>query len=306
MEKHKEKEEQQKDLIFDIFLKCQNAACSDRRQVHFSQLCEQVFKWHKDYFSGSVDNVGVEIVSAIIRITKDEKIASIPKDRVEFFRYLSTVLKNEKAAYYRQYESGTIHIPKEQKSKLKAAEDLIRMQESNLGRKLIEDERSQCISKWFKNQEYLTIEKAVTIGSLSVCIDEDGERDHLNSPAVSLTAGNSSNDPLYEYIFNERKKEIIDAVQFLLDKKQKRSRPCYQSLFTLHCIEELKDFEFLYPVLDHKILKTWHKDGKKPRQFEVYQKYHPNASRNSAEARASEMAHEFLDNLKAYFKDKAH
>jgi len=300
VEKHKEKEERQKDLIFDIFLKCQNAPHSDRRQVHFSQLCEQVFKWHRDYLSGSVDNMGVEIVSAINRITKDEKIASIPKDRADFFRYLSTVLKNEKAAYYGEYESGIIHIPKGQKSKLKAAEDLIRMQESNLGRKLIGDERSQCISKWFKNQEYLTVEKAVTVGSLSICIDEDGERDLLNLPATSLTAENSSNNPLDEYIFNERKEEIIDAVQFLLDEKQERSMPCYKSLFTLYCINRLKDFDFLLPVLDQKILKAWQKDEKKPTQYEIYQEYHPKATKNGAEAIASKMMHEFLDNLKAH------
>ena len=301
MEKNSENEERKKDLIFDIFLKYQNALHSDRRQVYFLQFCEQVFKWYKDYFFGNVDNVGVEIFDAINRITKAGKITAIPKDRAGFFRYLITVLKNVEVEYYRKYGSDAIYIPKEQKSRLKAVEAIIERQESDLGRKLTNEERSLYISERFKNEEYVDIKKAMAIGSLFGYIDADGEIDLLDSSAMRPIKGSSSNNPLDEYIYNESKREILEAVQFLLDKKQERSKPCYKSLFTLHCIIKLKDFEFLYPVLDGEILKNWQKDGERPRQYEIYQKHHPNASKNGAEAIAAKMLREFLSNLEAHF-----
>jgi hypothetical protein len=304
VEKRKEKEEQQKNLIFNIFLKCQSELPSDRQQVHFSQLCEQIFKWHRDYLSGSIDNVGVEIVVVIRRIIKNGKITGILKDKEDFFHYIKTALRNEKAASHRKYESGIIKMSKEQKAKLKATEDLIRMQESNLGRKLTGEKRSLCISKWFKNHEYVSIKKAMNLGGLSTRTDDSNERDLLNFAATNLTTGSSFNSPIDEYIYNENKKEIIEAAQFLLNKKQERSRHCYKSLFTLYCIEKLKDFEFLHPVLDHKILKTWKKDGIKPKQYDIYKKYHPNAMKNSAEAIASKMSREFLEDLEARLKEK--
>jgi hypothetical protein len=97
---------------------------------------------------------------------------------------------------------------------------------------------------------------------------------------------------------------IREAVKSLLTKKQKRSRDCYRALFTLHCIENYKDFEELYPVLDKNVLETC-KDGKNPNQYKIYQKYHPKAQKSSAEAMASTNLKEFLKDIETYLKEKS-
>jgi hypothetical protein len=55
---HTRTEEQQKDLIFDIFSEWQNSTYSDRTQTYFFQLCEQVYKWYKDYRPVKADDMG--------------------------------------------------------------------------------------------------------------------------------------------------------------------------------------------------------------------------------------------------------
>jgi len=89
-----------------------------------------------------------------------------------------------------------------------------------------------------------------------------------------------------------------------LDKKQERSRDCYRALFTLHCIENYKDFEKLYSILDGKIMELWQKDIKMPKKYEVYQTYHPNAQKSSAEAMASINLREFINNIEICLKEK--
>jgi hypothetical protein len=117
-------------------------------------------------------------------------------------------------------------------------------------------------------------------------------------------ADTRSDDPLIDYIKKTDKETVREAVKSLLDKKQERARDCYRSLFTLHCIENYKDFEKLTPVLDSKIIETWQKDMKKPKQYEIYQMYHPNSQKSGAEVMASTNLKEFLNDIKTCLKEK--
>ena len=299
MKGHKRTEEQQKDHIFNIFSKCQSETASGRLQVYFPVLCEQIYVWYRDYLSIDVDKMGLEITRVINRFIKEENISGIPGDKDGFFKYLNTSIKREKASFYRNYnENETIKIPKEKKHKLREVEDFIRMKESQLGRKLSSDEKAQGISKWFKNREYLDLLNLLNVDSIHYAGKDSGEEiEALNHATTPL------DNPLDDYIKKTDKEMALKAVKSLIEKKQERSRDCYRALFTLYCIENFKDFEKLYSVLDRQILEIWRKNGNKPKQYEVYLKFHPKVKKDSASALASKMLDNFLHDIEAYIKN---
>jgi hypothetical protein len=219
--------------------------------------------------------MGLEITKVISRFIKEETISRVPQDKDGFFKYLSTSIEREKAGYEREYnDNEKIKIPKEKKRKLREAEDFIRMKESSLGRKLTADERSQSISKWFNNHEYVDLLNAINVGSIS-CMSNDGngEIDALDSTAAPIYNPNAAGSPLDRFIKKTDMEAICKAVESVLEKKQGRARDCCRALFTLYCIEEYKDFEGLCPVLDKNVIKAC-QNGKNPNQYEIYQKYH--------------------------------
>jgi len=299
VKRHKRTGEQQKDLIFEIFTKCHSETESTRLQVYYPALCGEIYLWYRDYLSIDLDKMGLEIANVINRFVKEENISKIPKDKDGFFKYLTVSIKREKAGFHRKYnENDTIKIPKEKKQKLREVDDFIRMKESQLGRKLTDDERVQSISKWFKKQEYIDLLNLMNVSSISHA-GNDGKNE-MDSPKFADTI---SIDPLDEFILKTDMEIVMEAVKSLLDKKQERSRDCYTALFTLYCIENYKNFEMLYQALDGKILELWQKDMKIPKQYEVYQKYHPNAQKSSAEAMASKNLYEFISDIEIYLKE---
>ena len=296
----KRTEEQHKDHIFDIFSKCRSETASGRLQVYYPALCEQIYIWYKDYLSFDVDKMGLEIIKVINRFTKDENISKIPNDKDGFFKYLNTSIKREKAGYYREFnENETIKIPKEKKRKLREVEDFIRMKESQLGRKLTLDEKIQGISKWFKKQEYIDLLNLPKVSSFS-CAGKNGEKDFDVLDFISADTAS----PLDEYIQKINMETYLEAVKSLLEKKQARSRDCYRELFTLYCIENRMVSEKLTPVLDNQILEDWYKHEQKPKQYEIYQKFHPLAQKSSAEAMASKNLSEFLKKIETCLRKK--
>jgi hypothetical protein len=244
--------------------------------------------------------MGLELIKVINRFMKIDNISKIPKDKDGFFKYLNASINREKAGFYREYdENDTIKIPKEKKRKLREVEDFIRMKESHLGRKLTSDEQIQGITKWFEEQEYVALLNSKNVGSISYTSnDGESEIDVLNY------ADTLSDDPRAEYMTKTDMETVLETVKTLLDKEKERSRDCYRALFTLYCIDNYKDFEGLYPVLDKNILETWQKGGKSPNQYEIYQKYNPNAQKKSASATASTNLRKFLNAVEICLKEK--
>jgi len=279
----KRTEEQLKDSIFDIYSKWRSESSPDRFMIHYPRLLEQIYIWCKDYsFKKDIDNMGEEIAVVVRRIMRK----TLDKDG--FFKYLFDSLKREKAGFYREYnENDTIKIPREQKRKLREVEDFIRLKESQLGRRLTADEEAQSIAKWFKKPEYIEIYNAKNVGSTSLPGND----------------GTSETDPLDDYISKTDMETIRNAVKSLLDKKQDRSRPCYRALFTLYCVK--KGITVLDPILDQEIIDSFYKkEGKKPTQYEIYQKYHAGIDKKGAEAQAAANLHKFLDELKTCLKNQ--
>jgi hypothetical protein len=241
--------------------------------------------------------MGLEITKVISRFVKSETISKVPQDKDGFFKYLSASIKREKAGSHRKYnDTENIKIPKEKKRKLRELEDFIRMKESQLGRELTADERSQSISKWFKSNEYVELLNAKNVGGF-LHTDNDGNKTDILNSTVAPT-----DNPLNEYLKKTEMETIREAVESVLEKRQERSRDCYRALFTLHCIENYKDFECLYPVLDKNVIAAC-QNGKNPNQYEIYQKYHPKAKQSSAEAMASKNLSEFLSDIETCLKN---
>lgn len=308
MEKNKDKEELLKDNIFNIYSISKNEPL--RQDVYLGQLSDLIFKWCKKYLNYNVDNMGVEIIDIAKRLLKEESKANIPKDKDGFFKYLTKSLKREKAAYFRNYETGTIKIPvKKSYGYKKVEEDIIRMTEKNSGNKLNQNEELQCILKWFKNRErYIEVKNAKNIASLSFSNDDnEKEIDLLNIVSFSLTGRNISKDNHDDYQKKLKRDMILKTVKVVLEKKQDRSRECYRSLYTIQCIEKTKgkNIEWLYSVLDFDIIKAYQEKHEIPKQYEIYQKHHPEAKdNNKAGICASTLLINLNKSLKAYIKEK--
>ena len=255
------KEDQLKDKIYKLFLECRNEACPDRNKS-ILQLWEQIIKWYGKYITNDAYEMGKEIYDIIRRLIN--KDSNTLQEKESFIRYLISALKTGKAEYHRNFIS-------------KNTDDIIRMKERNIGRKLTEDERLHFSIKWndFENTKNLNYQSIFSKNNS----DEINEHEQIQD--------------------NSKTKIICKAIKAVLDKKQHRSRGCYHALFTLSQIKN----ETLYPVLDQNIIETYKKSGIKPKQYEIYQKYHPGTTKESAEAIASKLLKDFTKDLETYLKE---
>jgi hypothetical protein len=286
MGKQRKNEEQLKADIFNKYSSNLSEDSPDRRQVNFAQICEAVISWGADYLNIKANEMGIEIYNAIQRLIKSNN-AKVPKDEDGFFKYLRMVLFNVKNEYYRNNRDSSINIPRATFTKLKMVEDIITAKESNTGKKLTENERRQYISEWFKMAEYTELMNLKNTGDLEIYM------------------GGASIDPQDELLEKLDMQELKDAVELVLQKAQERTRECYRSLFTAYCIDKFVNFEVLAPLLDNKILEAHQKGGEKPKQHEIYMKYHPETKKNAAEARSSQMSKDFLEKLKTALLKKS-
>jgi hypothetical protein len=284
------KEEQLKDKILDIFFNFINEQSPDRRQAFIGQLWEQTIKWYGKYLSVNAYEMGNEIFGVIRRITKEE--SNVPQEKIDFFKFLGKSLKNAEVEYYRSFESGAIKIPKAKMSKYKEADYVLRLIENKLGRKPTYNECSQSIENWFKKDKYtyedhLKIKNSKQISNLDIF-------------DMVFKTENNLNDSCSENLLSLKTEKIKEAINHVLETKQQRVQNRYKALVTLYFIEN----EELYPVLDREIINAYQKDGIKPKQYEIYQKFKPQVTKDSAEATASKMLKDFLNDLETYLKEK--
>jgi len=297
-------EEQLKTDIFAKYSQLRNEPSSDRRQVYVGQLSELIFRWCADYlYKKKTNEMGKEIIEALLRMTKEN--ATIPVQEDDFFKYLSTVLHNAYVLSERNRVSGPIKIP----PMLKEIEKVLKMEESYAGRELTKNERVRCVSKFFnvteesaaKNLDLLKrkFESGLVVNSI------DGEIDKLDDEkAKQPYMPTVSNAPQFEYMATHNSQIIRETAELVLQKKQDRTKDVYRELFTVHCLENVKDYTELLPVLDSKIIEAFEKTGEKPYQKEIYWKYHPNVTEDSAASSASQMSQTFLNDLYEAIKEK--
>ena len=284
-------EEQLKADIFNVYSKCRDEQSPDRRQVNVLQLCDFIFRWCINYkIVPKAEEMGLEIFNAVRRIA--EKTLKEEKD---FFNYLSKTLKNAEAEYYRKDISNINKLPRE----VKEIEKFISLQENNAERMLSEDEKIKFITEWFgksekKAKECLKRIENKNVVRLTIFDDEEKEID----------IPNLNNNPESTFFSKINTPDFRKAVESVLQSKQERTRECYRALFTAHCINNSINFEGAASVLNAEILEKHLKDGKRLEQYYIYQKYHPEVKKESAEVRASEMLKIFLNDLQAAMKEK--
>jgi hypothetical protein len=184
-------------------------------------------------------------------------------------------------------------------SKIKKIDEIIRMEESNAGRQLTGNEQVQRISEWLNIQEkdvrkYLKIMNMKDITGFTYKSDS-----FIDTTSV---------EPEKEYFSSLGKSEnvkcIQDAVESFLSKTQDRTRECYRALFTGYCIDKSIYIEDLVLSFNSEILEEYQKSGKKPKQHEIYLKFHPDVTKNSANVRASEMLKKMLGGLATQLKEE--
>jgi len=284
--------------IFNVYCRHRNESSSDRRQVYFGQLCELIFRWHSEYYEKGAKKIGYEIFMVVRRLVNYD----LP-DENAFFRYLFTSLKNAKIEFLRKETAGDDNLPRI----TKVMKSELEKKESDAGRSLTHDERVQFISTLFNKteedaKEYLDgIE--MDLVPLYTKNDEGYETDILGSVIVENNALNPEDEYFSMLEKSEYKYITQRAVETVLEKKSEKARNCCRALFTLFCINESIDYDGLELILDKEIIEAYKKDQKKPFQYEVYLKYNPNVTKESADASAARMLKGFFRNL-ASLKEK--
>jgi len=297
VDKQQTTEENLKTIIYGIYTHLFSEIASDQRQVYIGQIWDKIVLWWNKFNCHKIDakEMGEEIFNVIKRLVKENN--EIVKNKSEFFYILKKSMENAENEYFRKGEQDSIKISREEKHKLKELNDLIKMREDFWERKLTNDEKEQCISKWFKKQEYIDLLNAKNVGSLYPDNDETGGLNYVDP---------HSNDPLDEYINKTDMENVLEAVTeavtSVLDKKHEKVRPCIKALFTLYCINN--NLRGLYPILDQEIIDSFLLYDKKPNQYEIYQKYHPETDKESAGSEASTNLHAFLKDVKKCLKGK--
>jgi hypothetical protein len=294
VEKQRKTEEQLKADILNTYSSYFNETSTDRRQVGFARICETIVSWCTDYLGIKANEMGLEIFNAVKRLVKDDN-TNVPKNETGFFKYLNTVLYTAEKEYLRNDEADGIHIPSGIRRKQKKVDDIIAAKESNVGRKLTENERRQYILNWFTMAEYAELMNLKKIAGLNT--SDDNGIDLLNSKVKPSYMESASINPQDEYFTKLDMQNIKNVLGIIFKNTQERSRECYRSLFTAYCIEKGINFAPFFSVLDNEILDTFKRDKKKPNQYEIYQKHHPESPKATAEAIASKMTKDFLIKL---------
>ena len=299
------KEEQLKDKIFSIYSEYKKEESSDRRfDVHFPQLCEQIYIWCRDYrFKDNIDIMGKEIAEISEDIINKD---TFTQDKNGFFKYLFVSLEKSKFAFHREFDEKKIFTAsKEKKRKLNQVRDFIEMCEHEMGRELSFGEKIKCASDWFKSWDYICLIKLLKYRRSSSAKNEDGEIiDIIDNTEDPLIGKKIAIDPLDECISNADAKTICNAVKYVLEQKQDRSRNCYKAIFTLFCVENIRDYSGLSEVLDEKIVEYLTHNTEKLNQYEIYLSFHPdNTTKASAQVRSSDMLKNFKKDLETYLRE---
>ncbi|MCL2042950.1 MAG: hypothetical protein FWG89_02290 [Treponema sp.] len=289
-----------KDRIFDTFCNFHNASSTELHEKYKKEFRELNNKWCSDYrFTKKIkelEGLFIEIADISDRVITKSRYTS---NKDGFFAYLYTALKNAPAAYYRNYEQGLIDIKKENRAKLKTID---KIKEDN---DLTSDEQTELISNLLAENEYIDLLNMTKINPFSIGGDrDDPEIDTLNQIIPPLYPAIMPNNPQDEFIFKQDMEILREAVEFVINRKQKRVRKCLLALFSLHCYKKNPKLKEIYPILDKETLESCQTGTKNPRMYEIYMHFHPKASQKSSEARSSEVLTKFLGEVQAFIEGK--
>jgi len=322
LKKQSAQEEELRTQIYKLYSKFKDEPSSERRQTYLGKLCELATKWCF-YFTlmqklikqlNSVEKkfkneMGREIFEAVNNCLKKDKM---PQNK--FFSYFYTALKIAVYQFYRNQIVGSLKTPQDIIKERKNMRDLREMWESDLARKLTQNEFERRYAIWNQISEeeahniYLeTIGIVTHFDSIDKEIVGDDGKDTTIIEIIkarSLTVDETDTEP-------ELKEEISIIIRYeferFLSKQQERTKDIYRALFTVFCIKnKIEQFPKIYPILDSEILEDYLKTEIIPNAYDIYMKKRPGITQKAAESGASRRKKEidiFIDKLQKTIKE---
>jgi hypothetical protein len=320
VEEQKYKDEELKVKIFDAYSKYYDPS-SDRDNCLF-QFWELLTKWCRYFLfkketkqlikekgkntEKRTNEIGLEIFQDEFRVVIFEVVKRFTsKDKMskkDFFPYLYKALVMAKNQYYRdQLPEDSL---KENRT-LRKIKGHIKTLKSDLGREPTQDEKYNfiCLMMPEKKEktirDYLSSIENTDIKVIPIIIDKGGKELNIFDTCESHYSTYEKeimDDGIFEI--------IIDEFEKFIKSKQDKTKSFYRAIYTVDCIEKNKYYQKLRLILDKEILEKCEKGGKLPLQYEIYMKYHPDASKKTAEANASQMAKKFFADLEKAIKEK--
>ena len=319
-----EKEELLKTQIHNAYLKFFNESSSDRRKVNFAIFLELTNKWCRYYLYNKINKkvieidgiqenqanfMGEEIYIAVNRICKKTD-KPILKDKNHFIKHLVTYLKAAKKEFFRNHTKlGSMHIPRITIEIKK----YIEYKESNLGRNMTLNEKIHFISRSFILSEKTAEEYLLYIAREKFDSIEFESSDDNNTKMSSLDFEASKQPymdgrvktPEDKIIEKYDRQTIMNAVKNALEKTQIRTKKIKIELFTLDAIKRMKDYECFRPILDTETIELFEANKEKGKILapsDIYLKYHPKATHESAEASASTLLNSFHEKCRFFLE----
>ena len=279
----------------------------------------------------------LEIWKALKRCLKS---LTAPGDENEWLKYLTSALYNARKKYYSKEDPTGLKVSAKTKKVIKSMEDFLKA----AGTPMTSTKAIQDFSRWHNIDEKKAryyYELMNRPNDISLDIEtEDGEMSILDLDTQLPYLAETSNDPVEKYVQKILKGKnaplVYEAIQATLDKQQRRARDCYRALFTVFCIDHGIIFEENPPFIDNEIMEEY--DGgeefkehrnkllgnnrieyikllrnnriecnitkKKPNQYEVYMKHHPETKQGSAMVLSTKMLRKFLNDLHFALKDE--
>jgi len=309
--------QQLKNKIFSLYMLCLDESLPDK-QKYLLQLWNLIFNWKKKsdndirtekiIFGTEVSLMGEEIYNVLRRFLGEAR-DYVPKNKEGFFRYLKTSLNRESARIKREEEF--VKIPREKLEKNKKIDQQIELFISENNRKPTISEIKDIESEHFRApKDYINLTSLIKIHELdSLTFDKDGNTETLSyldqeeiPSAFNYDGVLNPKDELTKKYSPSGINKIKNFIENYLAENEK-DKDCIRAIITINlCKDKEMDFDPLCPVLDTDILNEFILKEKKPNQYEIYQKYHNNVSKGSAESMASKMWKEFRDKLNEWNK----
>jgi hypothetical protein len=326
VEEQKQKDEELKTKIFDIYLEYHES--SSNRNDCLLDIWEHVIPWCRYYLFPKEtqeliekegknierktneetglkifkDEMSVEIYKAVKGCVEKEKM---PKK--EFFSYLYVALVNAKNEYFDNCINDlTVSEPIRLKKSKKEINNMKKMWEKEIGRKITQDEFVsryavvKQISKEKARTMYLESMDIKLIRGHRTVVNEDGDELSIlnNVESHYLTPEKEAN-------YEENVDVLKNKLETLLNKYDDKEKPFYRALLTTRMIINNKNIknnkkllinEKIMQILDEEIIRDYEKDGKIQTQSEMYMNYYTNKiiEKKSAESGASPKAKEFF------------
>jgi hypothetical protein len=289
-----------------------------RKRDALPRLVEAVFWWCRNYvYSEETHTFGAELLDAT------EDCAKKPHDGDEFFWYLKKALENGKNKYYSQYEKFQMKVPRTLKNlkrylessgkKFTEDEFVDQVLHGYLlpgSKKLTEETRKRRARSYY--QDLMNLDDRTRIHGYNNINNEGEEYNPLDTAEVRspyIDTGHWGNpEEIYEHkVFINTLKanspQIREKIKQAFINKQERTADCDKALWTLYYIKDLTDWDTCFPLIDNEILTTARKNEKLPTQAEIWQKYHPKATKKSAEAQSSARSAKIVEEFKALLKE---